>query len=554
MCKTLRIFAPTAHAAARIHADVATVAHATVGFDIPRPILRGHTHHFKVYYDGDLGESAIARADGVLASCEADYSRLRALFGGKAPDAQTFDVIITNVGTNGGAYHGGCGATQLYCSLGSTNAEQSMLMVAELDEVFEDAHGGWDCGHTNGEALSIVLAQELHPAAFGFASHWLNSSRQDFVSTNDAEDRDVIADGCGVLFLYWLRYQIGFTFEEIIAAGGDNLADTYRRLTGASDAFAQFNQLMSTAYPGRHHHLATDNPFPQGTLGYQANWWWCNKCGGLGFIGAPTNGRCAGGGQHDHTGSSQYRLAADPPGGADGDGPTQSNWRWCRKCEALSFGGIPRGVCPAGDEHDHTGSGNYALLMEDAGADGQPGWLWCRKCQMLVFEGSSGRACPAGHHHDHTGSGKYKVRSAGFPVRQGQGNWRRCRKCHVLAFAANPDNGVCKAGDRHDHTGSGNYTLPDVLASGSQPGWRWCRKCEDMTFAGNGVRGPCAAGDEHEHGGSAHYSLPTGPIDGAGQSGWRWCHKCQATFFAAGGPCARGGVHDGSQSGDYVLG
>jgi hypothetical protein len=40
----------------------------------------------------------------------------------------------------------------------------------------------------------------------------------------------------------------------------------------------------------------------------------------------------------------------------------QSNWRWCRKCQTLAFGGGPTpGACPASGQHDFTGSGNYVL-------------------------------------------------------------------------------------------------------------------------------------------------------------------------------------------------
>jgi hypothetical protein len=40
----------------------------------------------------------------------------------------------------------------------------------------------------------------------------------------------------------------------------------------------------------------------------------------------------------------------------------QENWRWCNKCQGLFFAGGPnKGVCPAGGEHSHDGSGNYRL-------------------------------------------------------------------------------------------------------------------------------------------------------------------------------------------------
>src|SRR5206468_3957405 len=49
----------------------------------------------------------------------------------------------------------------------------------------------------------------------------------------------------------------------------------------------------------------------------------------------------------------------------------QDGWRFCRKCEGLAYGraGAP-GPCPAGGTHDHSGSGNYTLVLDAPGAPG----------------------------------------------------------------------------------------------------------------------------------------------------------------------------------------
>jgi hypothetical protein len=46
-----------------------------------------------------------------------------------------------------------------------------------------------------------------------------------------------------------------------------------------------------------------------------------------------------------------------------GTGPNgQSQWKWCGKCALLSFVGNGGGVpCPAGGNHDNTGSTDYTL-------------------------------------------------------------------------------------------------------------------------------------------------------------------------------------------------
>lgn len=144
---------------------------------------------------------------------------------------------------------------------------------------------------------------------------------------------------------------------------------------------------------------------------------------------------------------------------------TQNNWRWCNKCQALSFAGnATPGKCPAGGEHNHAGSGDYVMINNEPSAPGQSNWRWCNKCQAMSFAGNPTLgACSAGGLHDHAGSGNYTlVQTAGAP---GQANWRWCNKCEVLAFAGSPTIGACAAGGVHNHTGSGNYVLTQMTDS-----------------------------------------------------------------------------------------
>ena len=92
----------------------------------------------------------------------------------------------------------------------------------------------------------------------------------------------------------------------------------------------------------------------------QDNWRWCNKCQGLAFAGNPSPGACPAGGTHDHSGSGNYILVLDSPIPIPF---TQDNWRWCNKCQGLAYAGNPSvGACPAGGTHDHAGSENYTLI------------------------------------------------------------------------------------------------------------------------------------------------------------------------------------------------
>ena len=90
----------------------------------------------------------------------------------------------------------------------------------------------------------------------------------------------------------------------------------------------------------------------------QSNWRWCNKCQGMSFGGNPTQGVCPAGGVHNHSGSGDYNLD-------DGVGSSlQDNWRWCNKCQGLFYAGNPTsGTCPTGGGHNYSGSGNYSLTI-----------------------------------------------------------------------------------------------------------------------------------------------------------------------------------------------
>ncbi|WP_159440698.1 M36 family metallopeptidase [Mucilaginibacter sp. OK098] len=136
----------------------------------------------------------------------------------------------------------------------------------------------------------------------------------------------------------------------------------------------------------------------------------------------------------------------------------QNNWSWCHKCQSLYFsGGSTQGVCAAGGSHSHTGSGNYSLVHDSAHHPGQSNWRWCNKCQALHFGGSAG-VCPAGGTHSITGSGNYTIQNQA-PLSPGQHMWRWCHKCQNLYFAGSATQGVCAAGGAHDQTGSGDYSL-----------------------------------------------------------------------------------------------
>ncbi len=230
--------------------------------------LRGSTANFNVHYENALGDVGATLADGVLASCEAEYAQLQAWFGGLTPPGLPFEIYV--VTGDFGAYHATCAATEFHCAAADgTNVDLvRMLVVAEEVEVFEAAlSSAWDCGASGGEGLSRVLATELYPDALnGFASAagWLDSpDRQDFVSQNDPTDTNYVSIGCAVLFLNYLHTQLCYSWADIVQQAGATLAETYQNLTCRSDAFAAFSALLEASFPiGTPSGLTNDNPFP----------------------------------------------------------------------------------------------------------------------------------------------------------------------------------------------------------------------------------------------------------------------------------------------------
>ena len=153
------------------------------------------------------------------------------------------------------------------------------------------------------------------------------------------------------------------------------------------------------------------------TLPLQSNWRWCNKCQGLFFGGDQAESNCPAGGTHAdpaQSGSGNYSLPHNAPPSPN----RQSEWRWCNKCQGLFYGpGATMSSCPAGGIHSpqaQSGSGNYSLPHNvPPRLDSQSNWRWCNKCQGLFFGGGQAESnCPGGGMHAdpaQSGSGNYSL-------------------------------------------------------------------------------------------------------------------------------------------------
>lgn len=229
-----------------------------------RANLQGETEHFKIYAQPSLGASGEHHAQIIRARCEADYAKVQRWFGGI--EAGPFSVIL--FWYPDGAYHNACASTNLFCDSPIQHprgGEYSMfLTVMEMVEVFESRqNNGWGCGKCNGEGMSRVLGAALYPHLLdGFASakYWLDSARHNFVDHNLRSDVNGEANGCAVLFLNWLHHGLRHPWQEIVGAGGPNLGATYKTLTGRTDGFERFCDVINKRFPHKSG-LRTDNPF-----------------------------------------------------------------------------------------------------------------------------------------------------------------------------------------------------------------------------------------------------------------------------------------------------
>ncbi len=240
----------------------------------------GQTADVIVYTDGTSQGNASAQA--VLSAFDNDYSVIKAYFGGiQLPQGQPGDdqttprtalpIQVLMDGQAGGAYHYGCSATDIYIEPTPDAAEG--FTIAELVEIFEAAiNNGWQCGQTNGEALSRVLATDRAPIlgqiGVQAGQAWWADGHQDFITTNSATDQNNDSNGCGPLFLYYLHSQLHFDWQKITTTGGATLGETYQRLTGNSpqQGLQDFMSRLATIVDanGTLQIPANGNPFPIG--------------------------------------------------------------------------------------------------------------------------------------------------------------------------------------------------------------------------------------------------------------------------------------------------
>ena len=149
----------------------------------------------------------------------------------------------------------------------------------------------------------------------------------------------------------------------------------------------------------------------------QDQWACCGNCGVLHYNNAASQCPAPGTGGTGHLAlqSPNYVVHGDLPSPPAG---TQAEWRWCKNCGGLHFGGGGGSVCPNGKgPHVSDGSGNYLLVATSdtqfKGLPAEDGWKWCNKCGVL-HSGTEKSVCPAdGGSHATDGSADYRLGKIG---------------------------------------------------------------------------------------------------------------------------------------------
>ena len=266
------------------------------------PII-GSSGHFLVTVPADT-PAARSAAQAVLNTAEDDLGILEDWFSYSwSSFPKGIWVSVTDIGASPGAANRWFGTSQspqinVYGasvanaggSAGVRDELSRMLFVAELAEVLmRAAPTGWNPSNNAGEALSRVAAAELHPQGYyrpagtpnngPYSTAWLQlnwrgrdfqdagspGQRYDFITVSENSDSNALSFGCGILFLYYLRYQLRYSWKQIASSWGAHLCETFGQLTGRPphEGFTAFSDVLNAHLPpGTGASPSTENVFP----------------------------------------------------------------------------------------------------------------------------------------------------------------------------------------------------------------------------------------------------------------------------------------------------
>ena len=86
------------------------------------------------------------------------------------------------------------------------------------------------------------------PSHQGLRQDWVS---QTFKGENGVHgDADPFSYGCAIVFIYYLKSQLGYSMAQIVQAAGNTLEKRYQSLTGKTNGYAPFKALLHEYYPG----------------------------------------------------------------------------------------------------------------------------------------------------------------------------------------------------------------------------------------------------------------------------------------------------------------
>ena len=230
----------------------------------------------------------------MIAACEADYNTMHAWFGGGV-SVTGMSVQVTTQ-SNGAGWSGSASSSTIQlkaqgASYSNNPAYLRYLIIAEVVEIFMMAQNiGWFQGGnegSKGEGLSRFLSGQFlaengflgvgMDADYAVADLWLNSSRQDFVNNAPDDNGDDATNGCTTLFIYYLFSQLGYSINQIVAAGSSTLAAVYKNLTGdGTNPFPLFKGILDLWFPSQTSSAVAgpnyDDPWPLLGVAYSGVW------------------------------------------------------------------------------------------------------------------------------------------------------------------------------------------------------------------------------------------------------------------------------------------
>jgi hypothetical protein len=236
----------------------------------------GYTTNFRVQYESTLPGQAniIDNANALLAVLENEFTVTTEWFGTPANKFGTNNRQIVNLNQpdNSGASHNGVNPINMDAQGGNSNAADAAgrvrtIFINEWVEILMDlTNGRWKGGDSSGEGLSQFCGITRYPVGHysyypgSFVTTWLNTSpRPNWVDKTEGTDKDQTSYSCALAFLFYLSSELNYTPQQIIAAGITSTTDTleglYQVLTGNSNGWTSFINLVNTYYP------ATSTPY-----------------------------------------------------------------------------------------------------------------------------------------------------------------------------------------------------------------------------------------------------------------------------------------------------